>query len=198
MHHPGMTVDPPLTDRQRQFVAAARTATLATIAPSGRPRLVPVCFVLGPLEPGAAAAPGTAAPGEANPGTAAPGTAAPGTAAQRSATPSPAVYLYSPLDAKPKSVSDPHELGRVQDILVLPVATLLVDRWSEDWTELGWLRIETRAELLEPEPHEREEHAAAVTALLAKYPQYATHDLDERPIIRFRVDRVVAWGSLAG
>ena len=32
--------------RQRAFVGAARTATLATIAPDGRPRLVPVCFVL--------------------------------------------------------------------------------------------------------------------------------------------------------
>ena len=36
-----------LTGEARTFVEAARRATLATIAADGRPRLVPVCFVLG-------------------------------------------------------------------------------------------------------------------------------------------------------
>ena len=35
-----------LDSTQRGFVAVARRASLATIAPDGRPRLVPVCFVL--------------------------------------------------------------------------------------------------------------------------------------------------------
>ena len=35
-----------LTGEQRRFVAEARTATLGTIAEDGRPRLVPICFVL--------------------------------------------------------------------------------------------------------------------------------------------------------
>ena len=35
-----------LEGEARAFVAAARRATLATIAPVGRPRLVPVCFQL--------------------------------------------------------------------------------------------------------------------------------------------------------
>ena len=34
------------TPSESAFLAGARTATLATIAPDGRPRLVPVCFVL--------------------------------------------------------------------------------------------------------------------------------------------------------
>lgn len=144
---------------QRSFLGRARTATLATIAPSGRPRLVPICFVVG----------ADAADGRAR--------------------------LYSPLDDKPKRSDDPHDLGRVRDILVLPEATLLVDRWSEDWTKLAWLRLESRAELLEPEPRERDEHATAVAALLAKYPQYADHRLRTRPILRFTVERVVAWGA---
>jgi coenzyme F420-0:L-glutamate ligase/coenzyme F420-1:gamma-L-glutamate ligase len=41
-----MTADPVLTPSQREFLAAARRAVLATIAPDGRPRLVPICFVL--------------------------------------------------------------------------------------------------------------------------------------------------------
>ncbi len=35
-----------LTDDQASFVSEARTATLGTIAENGRPRLVPICFVL--------------------------------------------------------------------------------------------------------------------------------------------------------
>jgi PPOX class probable F420-dependent enzyme len=41
----GMLTDP-LSGAQRAFLASARRATLATIAADGRPRLVPICFVL--------------------------------------------------------------------------------------------------------------------------------------------------------
>jgi PPOX class probable F420-dependent enzyme len=36
---------------QRAFLTTARTATLATIAPDSRPRLVPICFVVGADSP---------------------------------------------------------------------------------------------------------------------------------------------------
>jgi PPOX class probable F420-dependent enzyme len=149
-----------LDARQRAFAQTARTATLATTAPSGRPRLVPICFVVG------------------------------------ADTPDGRTRLYSALDQKPKRSDDPHDLARVRDILVLPEASLLIDRWAEDWDRLGWLRLETRAELLEPETPERDDHAAAVAALVEKYPQYAGHGLDRRPILRFTVIRTLAWGSL--
>ena len=152
---------PPILDRlQRAFLAAARSGVLATTAPDGRPRLVPICFVAGDDD--------------------------------RLGRP----RLYSPLDEKPKRSTDPHELARVQDLLVLPEASLLVDRWSEDWSRLGWLRLHGRGELLEPEPHELEEHAAAVTDLRAKYPQYVGQDLEHRPIIRLTIDRALGWGDL--
>jgi PPOX class probable F420-dependent enzyme len=162
MHDSEMSTASILTPEQRAFAAAARTATLATMAPSGRPRLVPICFVVG----------------------------------DDSAGPNGRPRIYSPLDDKPKQSDDPHDLGRVQDLLVLPEATLLVDRWSEDWSRLAWLRLDTRGVLLEPEPHEREEHAAAIVALRAKYPQYAEHRLEARPILRFMVDRALSWGDL--
>jgi PPOX class probable F420-dependent enzyme len=142
------------------FLERARTATLATTAPSGRPRLVPICFIVGDDGPDGRS------------------------------------RLYSPLDDKPKQSADPHDLARVRDLLVLPAASLLVDRWSEDWTRLAWLRLETRAEILEPEAHERAEHQAAVLALRSKYPQYATHRLEDRPMLRFTLIRAVSWGSL--
>jgi PPOX class probable F420-dependent enzyme len=150
-----------LDDSQQAFLAAGRTATLATTTPDGRPRLVPICFVVGADDP-------LGRP-----------------------------RLYSPLDEKPKQSADPHELARVRDLLVLPEASLLVDRWSEDWSRLGWVRLHGRGELLEPEPHERDEHAAAIAALREKYPQYADQDLENRPIIRVTVDRALAWGNLS-
>ena len=35
-----------LSPEQRAFVATARTAILATVAPDGAPRLVPICFIV--------------------------------------------------------------------------------------------------------------------------------------------------------
>lgn len=105
--------------------------------------------------------------------------------------------LYTPLDEKPKVSPDPRDLGRVRDLLVLPAATVLVDRWSEDWTQLGWVRLSGRARLLEPEPHEVHEHAVAIVMLRAKYPQYADQHLEGRPIIRISIDRVQRWGDLS-
>lgn len=151
---------PILSPAQRSFVERARRATLATIAPTGRPRLVPVCFAF-------------AADGGGEVG-----------------------RIYSPLDEKPKASAEPHDLARVQDLLVLPEAALLVDRWSEDWAQLAWIRLDCRGELLEPEPREREEHRTAIVALRAKYPQYAAHRLEDRPVIRLTADRVVAWDDL--
>jgi PPOX class probable F420-dependent enzyme len=160
MHHRAVAGPPILTEQERAFAVAARTATLATRSPSGRPRLVPICFVVSPDGP------------DGRP------------------------RLHSPLDEKPKASTDPHDLGRVRDLLVLPEATLLVDRWSEDWSRLGWLRLDCHAELLEPEPREVAEHADAVAALHEKYPQYAGHDLAHRPVLRFGVLRAVSWGDL--
>jgi PPOX class probable F420-dependent enzyme len=160
MHDPRMPAEPILHLQQRAFAAAARSATLATIAPSGRPRLVPICFIVGDDD--------------------------------KLGRP----RLYTPLDDKPKRSDDPHDLARVQDLLVLPEASLLVDRWSEDWSRLGWLRMHARGVILEPEPHERNEHVAAVAALREKYPQYTSHALEGRPIIRLTVDRAISWGDL--
>lgn len=104
------------------------------------------------------------------------------------------LILYSPIDEKPKQSDDPRALGRVRDIAANPAVSVLVDRWSEEWSRLGWLRVEGTAQLLEPT--DGVEHAAAVTALRTKYPQYATHDLGARPIIRIVVERTRSWGDL--
>ena len=153
--------EPVVSNDEQEFLAVARTAVLATIAPHGAPRLVPICF--------------TVAPPDATDGR---------------------LVVHTPLDEKPKRVTDPHDLDRVRDIAANPVVSLLVHRWSEDWSELGWLRLDGQAELIEPDGPAAAEHAAAVAALRAKYPQYATHRLEQRPIIRIVVDHTRSWGDL--
>ncbi len=102
--------------------------------------------------------------------------------------------IYTPLDQKPKRTSDPRDLARVRDIATDPRVTFLIDRWSEDWTALAWLRLEGVAALVEPEAG-RGEHAAAAAALRKRYPQYLDHDLESRPIIRISLRRVTAWNA---
>jgi PPOX class probable F420-dependent enzyme len=142
-----------LTESQLRFLEVARHGILGTIAPDGRPRLVPFVF-------------------------------ATFTGASKS------VVLYSALDEKPKSVSDPRRLARVRDIVERPRVTVLVERWSDDWSQLAWLRLQGDAALLES----GDEHAAAVALLRERYPQYASHNLDARPMIRIGVSRAVSWG----
>jgi PPOX class probable F420-dependent enzyme len=150
------TLDPAALD----FLSSAPTATLGTIAPSGLPRLVPICFVVA------------------------------------SAWANDAIRIYSPIDDKPKASGDPLRLARVRDIVERPRATLLVDRWSEDWGRLFWIRMDVVASIVGPGGPDGREHDAAVGALRAKYPQYEAHRLEERPLLRFVVERVVTWGHL--
>ncbi len=104
--------------------------------------------------------------------------------------------LYSPIDEKPKRSNDPLRIARVRDLLVVPEVALLVDRWDEDWTHLAWLRIRGTAKILEPEPPGSGEHASAVAALRAKYPQYLNQRLEDRPLIRIVADRSRSWGAI--
>ena len=99
--------------------------------------------------------------------------------------------IWSPIDEKPKSVPDPLSLARVRDIRERPEVTLLADHWSEDWAELAWVRVEGRAAVVPSRP-------SAVDALRGKYPQYASHDLESRPMIEIVIDRATSWGSRPG
>jgi PPOX class probable F420-dependent enzyme len=102
--------------------------------------------------------------------------------------------LYTPLDQKPKRSADVRALARVRDITARPEVTLLFERWSEDWSELAWLRARGSADLVEPlaEPGV---HRWAVEALRSKYPQYRAQHLEGSPLIRITIDDTVAWSA---
>jgi PPOX class probable F420-dependent enzyme len=97
---------------------------------------------------------------------------------------------YIAIDEKPKNRTVP--LKRERNIRENPQAALVVDRYDEDWTRLGWVMLRGHAELLEP----GEEHAAAQELCRARYPQLRAMRIETLPVIALRVDRVASWGDL--
>jgi PPOX class probable F420-dependent enzyme len=107
--------------------------------------------------------------------------------------------LWTPIDEKPKRSADPRQLGRVTDLTAWPAVSLLVDRWSEDWSKLAWLRLHGNAALLEPgEPGAVPERRRAIELLRARYPQYREHDLEARPIIAVEITAAIRWAAADG
>jgi coenzyme F420-0:L-glutamate ligase / coenzyme F420-1:gamma-L-glutamate ligase len=101
--------------------------------------------------------------------------------------------LYSPLDAKPKRVPA-GRLKRVRNLAANPRVAVVVDRYAEDWTRLGYVLWQGRARLLDAGA----EADRARAALRGKYSQYTDHalGLDAATLIFVEPERVVAWGSL--
>ena len=74
--------------------------------------------------------------------------------------------LYTPLDLKTKSVPV-LRLKRVRNIAENPKIAVVVDHYSEDWGQLGYVLIRGSASVLE----EGNERARAEVMLREKYPQ---------------------------
>jgi PPOX class probable F420-dependent enzyme len=100
--------------------------------------------------------------------------------------------LYITIDDKPKRVSG-MALKRLRNIAENPVAAVIVDRYDEDWTQLGWVMLRGRAEIL----GEGTEHRDAQALLRCRYPQLATMQIAGYPVIAVRIERVTSWGSLS-
>jgi PPOX class probable F420-dependent enzyme len=97
--------------------------------------------------------------------------------------------LYTPIDAKPKSV-DATRLRRVRNIAANPDVQVLIDRYDEDWSRLWYVQIRGRARVLENGPAWK----TGRSLLEEKYRQYRSLPLEDRPIIEIEIRRVVSWG----
>ena len=100
--------------------------------------------------------------------------------------------IVTPIDEKPQSVPA-DGLRRSRDIRANPRVALIVDHYTEDWSELGWVGVRGTATHRLPG---ESGHAGAVTALRGKYDQYADHALEGRPVVRIAVGSVRSWGEL--
>ncbi|HEU5097397.1 MAG TPA: TIGR03668 family PPOX class F420-dependent oxidoreductase [Roseiflexaceae bacterium] len=100
--------------------------------------------------------------------------------------------LYIALDAKPKRVA-PERLRRVRNIMENPHVALVIDRYSDDWSELAYLLIQGVAELVQPD---NPEHARAVALLRRRYVQYQSMPIEQQPAIAIRPTKVVGWPNV--
>lgn len=96
--------------------------------------------------------------------------------------------IYSAIDQKPKKIK-PLALRRVLNILENPNVCLLVDEYDEDWRKLKYVIVQGTATLL----NRGREHRAALAALRSKYRQYRYMKLENRPIIKIKPLRTIAW-----
>jgi PPOX class probable F420-dependent enzyme len=101
-------------------------------------------------------------------------------------------YFYTPLDEKPKRVPGT-KLRRVRNIEARHEATLLVDQYTDDWSQLGYVLIHCHAELIAPTD---ERHTRAVALLRERYVQYKSMALEQYPLIMLTPQRITAWGSV--
>ena len=99
--------------------------------------------------------------------------------------------LYVTIDEKPKRAGV-RGMKRLRNIDANPNVAVVVDRYDEDWSRLGWVMLRGRAEILDG----GDEHDRAQAALRERYPQYRTMRLATLPVIALRIDRVNAWGAL--
>jgi PPOX class probable F420-dependent enzyme len=100
--------------------------------------------------------------------------------------------LYITIDEKPKRVGGA-ALKRVRNIESNPMVAIVVDRYDEDWTRLGWVMLRGRAEILRAGM----EHDRAQELLRSRYRQLAAMQIAEQPVIAVRLDRVTSWGNLS-
>ena len=101
-------------------------------------------------------------------------------------------HFYTPLDEKPKSI-DARKLKRVRNIEARHEASLVIDQYSNDWSQLGYILIYGRAELAEPgHPF----HTQALPLLRARYMQYQAMALESLPVIVITPERISSWGPV--
>jgi PPOX class probable F420-dependent enzyme len=99
--------------------------------------------------------------------------------------------LYITIDEKPKQAGAP--LKRLRNIAENPAVAVVVDRYDDDWTRLGWVMLRGRAEILTAGT----EHARAQALLRARYPQLGGMRIAPLPVIAVRLGRVTSWGNLS-
>jgi len=113
--------------------------------------------------------------------------------------------IYIAIDEKPKTTL---LLRRLRNIAENPRAALLLDVYDDDWSQLRWLLLRGPASVLNPTvPQSRpgrgpqspldSERRDALAALRARYPQYESMALEDRPMIRLQVERATGWRGAA-
>lgn len=95
--------------------------------------------------------------------------------------------IYSAVDRKPKRS---RRLQRVANVTANPRASLLVDHYDEDWSQLWWVRVDGVASVVGGGG----ERDAALAALAAKYAQY-TAEPPDGAVIAVAAEHWRSWSA---
>jgi PPOX class probable F420-dependent enzyme len=96
--------------------------------------------------------------------------------------------VWTAVDAKPKSTL---ALRRLANIESHPRVTMLVDQYEDDWSALWWVRVDGDAMVVSIDA---EDGPVGLSALAAKYPQYAA-EAPVGPLIRIAVTNWTSWSA---
>lgn len=91
--------------------------------------------------------------------------------------------LVTAIDHKPKGT---RRLQRLRNVERDPRITLLVDHYSEEWSQLWWVRVDGTARIWTEAPPGGQE------ALTAKYPVYRTEP-PQGPWLVIEASNIVTW-----
>src|SRR6266849_6641507 len=98
-------------------------------------------------------------------------------------------WLYSVVDAKPKTTRD---LRRLANIRADGRVAVLADHYDEDWDSLWWVRADGDAGILD----DPAQLAGPVSLLASRYPQYREQP-PPGPVIAIAVRRWTGWAASA-
>jgi len=84
-------------------------------------------------------------------------------------------------------------LKRLKNIAQNPAVAVVVDRYEEDWGQLGWVMLRGHAEIL----IDGREHDQAQELLRSRYPQLKKMQIAELPVIAVRIVSATSWGNLS-
>ena len=96
--------------------------------------------------------------------------------------------VWTSVDSKPKST---RSLRRLANIESNQQVSMIVDQYEDDWSALWWVRVDGDAKVVSVDT---EDGRKALSALVAKYPQYATQ-APPGPLIRIAVGSWTSWSA---
>ena len=95
--------------------------------------------------------------------------------------------VFSAVDSKPKTT---RRLKRLANVAANPAVSVLVDHYTEDWTQLWWVRADGRARIV----HDGPEFDATISALQEKYLHYRNAP-PAGPVLLVDVSRWSSWSA---
>ena len=102
--------------------------------------------------------------------------------------------FYFVVDEKPKRQTG-KPLKRIRNMLENPQVALVIDDYSDDWTQLAYVLVSGSPQVVDDEA----EYATALALLRDRYPQYRTMLLSfaRNTMVRISPNKILAWGNVA-